>query len=169
MPAPTAVIASPPNPNHTNPATLGIVLATSVGRILGDDTNSQGFGGSALVHPVNGYPFEVSIDYERDAYDGGDRTDHRIGYSLYIGSNTKRLGPYVVIPMGVNIVTRTDLDTKVEGYVGIGGGVKLQLDHWRVTADARVLTRAENATQDETMVLPSEFAVEGRASVGYVF
>jgi hypothetical protein len=180
-PTPVAVVAapptvvvetakpSPPAPRPSIPATFGIGLTVASGHVI-NEGNSEGVGVSAILHPVVPFPVEVSIDYERDAFDSADqRVDHRIGYSLYFGPSTGRLSPFVVIPMGVNIVTRAELDTKVEGYIGIGVGAKLRFGDWFASADARVLTRSESPSQDETMVLPSEVVLEGHATVGYIF
>jgi hypothetical protein len=170
---PTVVVATPkPSPfapRPSIPATLGIGLTVASGHVV-NEGNSEGIGVSAIMHPVVPYPLEVSIDYERDAFDSADlRVDHRIGYSLYFGPSTGRLSPFVVVPMGVNIVTRAELDTKVEGYVGIGGGVKLRLGDWVISGDARVLSRAENPSDGENMVLPSEVVLEAHATVAYIF
>jgi hypothetical protein len=172
--APPTVVATTPKPDPfaprpSIPATLGIGVTVASGHVV-HEGNSEGIGVSAIMHPIVPYPLEVSIDYERDAFDSVDqRVDHRIGYSLYFGPSTGRLSPFVVVPMGVNIVTRAELDTKVEGYVGIGGGAKLRFGDWFASADARVLTRSESPSQDETMVLPSEVVLEAHATVGYIF
>jgi hypothetical protein len=170
---PTVVVEtakpSPFAPRPSIPATLGIGVTVASGHVV-NEGNSEGIGVSAIMHPVVPYPLEVSIDYERDAFDSADqRVDHRIGYSLYFGPSTGRLSPFVVVPMGVNIVTRAELDTKVEGYVGIGGGAKLRLGDWVVSGDARVLSRAENPSDGETNVLPSEVVLEAHATVAYIF
>jgi hypothetical protein len=170
--APPAIVVVKPSPfapQPSIPATLGIGLTVASGHVV-NEGNSEGVGVSAIMHPIVPYPLEVSIDYERDVFDSPDqRVDHRIGYSLYFGPSTGRLSPFVVVPMGVNIVTRAELDTKVEGYVGIGGGAKLRLGDWVVSGDARVLSRAENPSEDETMVLPSEVVLEAHATVAYIF
>jgi hypothetical protein len=167
-PAPSVAVAPPPVERRHIPAVPGIVLTVDSGRIL-HGALAQGAGVSLLAHPIEDYPFEISFDYQRDGYDSDGRVDHRIGYTLIIGSTTKRLSPYVVIPMGVNIVVRDALDTKAQGYVGIGGGGKLRLGDWALSVDARVLSRSENSSDDEVMPLPSETVLEAHANVAYVF
>jgi hypothetical protein len=165
-PVPQVVVA-PPNPN-TSPATFGLSLFTSLGTTT-SGILAQGFGVTALVHAING-PVEVGIDYERDAYNSSDaRVDHRIGYSLYLGPTHGTLTPFVVIPMGVNVVTRPDFDAAVEGFVGIGGGAKLRLGHWLFAADARVLTRSQQTSNDTPQTIDNETVFETRASASILY
>ena len=63
--------------------------------------------------------------------------------------------------MGVNVVTRTDFDTVVQGYVGIGGGAVIRLgEHWMMSADARILGRNEHVEEGEEPSLPRETVLE---------
>ena len=172
--APSVVAAPVSYRERTHPATLGLELTGINGRVIGWGA-SAGTGVAVVIHPLDAYPLDVSIDYRRDVFldDPDERVDHRINYSLYLGPQAPALAPYVVIPMGVNIVTRAEMATVVEGFVGIGLGGRLRVtDHFTIRGDARIESRGQATNQDEDPdpTLPkNEVAMSAQLSAGYYF
>jgi hypothetical protein len=174
--AATPAIAAAPQSyqEHSHPATLGLELNAINGRVFGWGA-SVGTGISVVIHPLDAYPLDVAIDYRRDVFmdDPDGRIDHRINYTLYLGPQAPALAPYVAIPMGVNIVTRAEMPTVVEGFVGIGAGGRWRVtDHFTVRADARIESRgqANDKDHDPDPTLPTnETALSAQLSAGYYF
>jgi hypothetical protein len=180
-PPPVAVVVAAPPPTapqsyqeHSHPATLGLELNAINGRVLGWGA-SVGTGVSVVIHPLDAYPLDVAIDYRRDVFmdDPDERVDHRINYTLYLGPQAPALAPYVAIPMGVNIVTRAQMATVVEGFVGIGVGGRWRVtEHFTIRGDARSETRgqANDKDHDPDPTLPTnETALSAQLSAGYYF
>jgi hypothetical protein len=184
-PPPTETPPAPPSPppanvqiasghpmheSHTHPATLGLAALATTGIVRDTGDRLEGIGIAVVFHPLDRYPLDTNLEYERDAL-GPDRTDHRIGYSLFVVPHREdAVAGYVVFPMGVNIVARTNFDTIVQGYVGIGGGALVRLsEHWMMSADARIIARNQALEDGEVQTLPHETVVELRASTGYYF
>jgi hypothetical protein len=174
-PEPAVVAAPPPPPeSHSHPATLGLELTAVNGRVFGWGA-SMGTGVAVVLHPLDAYPLDIGIDYRRDVFlsDPDGRIDHRINYTLYLGPQAPALAPYVAIPMGVDIVTRSEMPTVVEGFVGIGVGGRWRItDHFTVRADARIETRGQENDKDHDPdpTLPvNETAVSAQMSAGYYF
>jgi hypothetical protein len=174
---PPSIVGDTPQPinqERSHPATLGLELNAINGRVLGWGA-SAGTGISVVIHPLDAYPVDIAIDYRRDVFldDPDERVDHRINYTLYLGPQAPALAPYVAIPMGVNIVTRAEMATVVEGFVGIGLGGRWRVtDHFTIRGDARIETRgqATNQDQDPDPTLPvHETALSAQLSAGYYF
>lgn len=173
-PAPSIVAVPQAYQERSHPATLGLELTAVNGRVFGWGA-SVGSGVAVVIHPLDAYPVDIGIDYRRDVFldDPDERVDHRINYTLYLGPQAPALAPYVAIPMGVNIVTRAEMPTVVEGFVGIGAGGRWRMtDHFTVRADARIESRgqANDKDHDPDPTLPTnETAVSAQLSAGYYF
>lgn len=176
--APPAAVAvsTPPaanpgyDPDRRHPGTLGLSVFASGGALLDTRENMQGQGFALRLHPLDNYPIEVAIETERDTYEFDARSDWRIGYSIHytIPTNTF-VAPYVVFPMGVNIVSLPDHDAFAQGYIGIGGGLAFHFGpHWLATVDARIISRNED-NKDMDPVLGPERVGEVRGAGVYYF
>jgi hypothetical protein len=179
-PAPAAAPAPAvtAEPTHTvdeqdrlHPGTLGLSLFASSSELIDSGVRAQGMGFALRLHPLDRYPVEVALETERDDYGSTMRTDWRIGYSInYMIPTSSFVAPYLVFPMGVNIVSLPGVDTFTQGYVGIGGGIMVKLgEHWRVSADARVIARNEQTPDGTPPILGSERVGELRGAAVYYF
>ena len=177
QPAPPApsVSAEPEHPvspeDRLHPGTIGLSLFASSGALIDTGERVQGDGFAVRLHPLDRYPIEVAIETERDTYDGDMRTDWRIGYSIHYTIATDTfVSPYLVFPMGVNIVEVPGHDAFAQGYIGIGAGLAVHLGaHWLATADARVVARNEQTQDGMAPVLGPERVGELRGAAVYYF
>ena len=176
-PPPTAIVAAPAE--HANdvhedrwhPATLGLSLLASAGTVLATGERAEGAGFAIRFHPLDRYPLDVAIETEHDQYDNEMRSDWRIGYNLVYRIDLPGIiNPYVVFPMGVNIVSLPDHNAVVQGYVGIGAGLALRAGrHWIATIDARALSRNEQVEDGDVPVIGPETVAELRATTVFYF
>jgi hypothetical protein len=175
-PPPTAIVAAPAGhpmqpTDRWHPATLGLSLLASAGTVLATGERAEGAGFAFRIHPLDRYPLDVAIETEHDQYDNEMRSDWRIGYSLVYRIDLPGVvNPYVVFPMGVNIVSLPDHNAVVQGYVGIGAGLALRVGrHWMATVDARALSRNEQVEDGDEPVLGPETVAELRATTVFYF
>jgi len=136
-PPPATVVARRPERDPS----IGVGISGTAIRSGTDHPASEGLG--ALMR-FRARPVEVELEVAWDRYGSDtDRTDTRLGGSLYVPIAGRGLQPFLVVGAGMNFAHfGTTGDDLHQGYLNGGGGLALNFSRsFTIAADVRYMVR----------------------------
>jgi hypothetical protein len=173
-------VASVHTQSRSRERNIGVGLRASALQIGRDGPAASCWG---VLLRFNVRPVGLELEVGKDDYrDGVDRSDTRVGGSLYIPLTSTRMQPFLAAGVGMNFSSFPGTGDELhQGYLNGGGGLSLRLgSRFTIAAEARYMMRrffdseekvaaqGVHVTNDEPRGMRDE-GVEGRLNAMLYF